>query len=239
VDETFERRRRAFGRAAALYDRVRPSYPSDAARWMLGDAPCRVLDLGAGTGIFTRVLASLGHDVVAVEPDDAMRAILTAATPGVAALAGSAEAIPLPAGSFDAVVAAQAQHWFDNAAARSEIARMLRPGGIFAPLWNVRDESVAWVRELTGAAELEGETEEGAARDFGPLFGSPHRADFKHAVQLTADELVALVQSRSQYLIAGESDRRRIDQAVRALALTLPQTFDLPYVTVAYRVAGR
>src|SRR2546422_8646843 len=111
--ELFQRRRSSFGAAAELYDRIRPSYPADAVRWLVGDEPRRVVDLGAGTGIFSRLLASLGHEVIAVEPDDGMRAKLAATSPGVAALDGSAESIPLPDESVDAAVAAQAYHWFD------------------------------------------------------------------------------------------------------------------------------
>ncbi|GAA1821105.1 hypothetical protein GCM10009682_46530 [Luedemannella flava] len=95
----------------------------------LGDAGPGIVDLGAGTGIMTRVLVGLGYDVTAVEPDPLMRARLPAASPGVTALAGSAEAIPLPEGAVDGMVAAQAYHWFDPDRARAEIARVLRPGG--------------------------------------------------------------------------------------------------------------
>ena len=125
------RRARSFGAVADLYDAVRPSYPPEAARWLLGERPCRVADLGAGTGIFTRVLVGLGHDVVAVEPDDQMRRKLGERAPGIQALAGSAESIPLADASLDGVTAAQAHHWFDEPAAFAEIARVLRPGGVY------------------------------------------------------------------------------------------------------------
>ena len=156
----FEARRLSFGAEADLYERARPSYPPEAAGWMLGENPLRVVDLGAGTGKFTRVVAALGHQVIAVEPDPGMRARLAERSPGVAVLAGSAEAIPLEDGSVDAVVAAQSFHWFDSAEARAEIARVLRPGGVFAPIWNVRDDSVPWVAEL-GRRVLEGDRERG------------------------------------------------------------------------------
>src|SRR6266516_2596897 len=155
MDELFQRRRSSFGAAADLYDRIRPSYPPEAVRWLLGDEPRRVVDLGAGTGIFSRVLASLGHEVLAIEPDEGMRAKLASTSPGVTALPGSAESIPLADESVDAVVAAQAYHWFDHDAAHAEIARVLRPGGVFGPVWNVRDESVDWVAELTRQASLD------------------------------------------------------------------------------------
>src|SRR6202034_3215475 len=84
--DAFEQRRTSFGSAAGLYDASRPSYPPEAVRWMLGETPLRVVDLGAGTGIFSRLVASLGHDVVAVEPDAGMRARLAEMSPGVPVL---------------------------------------------------------------------------------------------------------------------------------------------------------
>src|SRR6266550_2633842 len=91
----------------------------------------------------------LDHEVVPVEPDEAMRARLARSTPGVTPLAGSAERIPLPDTSVDAVVAGQSYHWFDPEPAHREIARVLRPGGVFAPVWNIRDESEPWVAALS------------------------------------------------------------------------------------------
>jgi SAM-dependent methyltransferase len=234
---TFEARRLSFGAAADLYDRARPSYPPEAARWMLGEHPLRVVDLGAGTGKFTRVVAALGHEVIAVEPDPGMRERLAAATPGVVVLGGSAEAIPLGHASADAVVAAQSFHWFDNAEARAEIARVLRPGGVLAPIWNVRDDSVPWVAELSRTV-LEGDASAGdhaAHVDFGPLYDPGLRAEFRHADEHTLESLLELVRSRSKYLIASEPERCRMDAGVAAIAAGLPSPFELPYVTVAYR----
>src|SRR5437763_184544 len=135
----------SFGPAADLYDAIRPTYPPAALHWALGEAPKAVLDLGAGTGILTRVLLRLGYDVRPVEPDEAMRAKLAATTPGVQPLAGRAEAIPVPDGQVDAVGAGQAYHWFDQEAAHREIARVLAAGGVCAPIWNVRDHDEPWV----------------------------------------------------------------------------------------------
>ena len=132
-----------FSAAAEVYERARPGYPDEAVAWvaeLLGIAPGRdVLDLAAGTGKLTRQLVPFGARIVAVEPIDAMRAELERAVPGVEALAGSAEAIPLPDTSVDAVTCAQAFHWFRPEAAVAEIRRVLRPGGGLALLWNGRD----------------------------------------------------------------------------------------------------
>jgi SAM-dependent methyltransferase len=233
----------SFGPAADLYDTIRPTYPPEALRWALGTEPRRVVDLGAGTGILTRVLLGLGHEVLPVEPDAAMRAKIVATTPGARPREGRAESIPVPDGSVDAVVAGQAYHWFDQEPTHREVARVLAPGGVFAPVWNVRDHDVAWVRELTRIAEdvrdhdggvFNGEIE----HDFGPEFGPVERARFRHEVPLSADRLVMLVASRSYYLTAPKDRQATIEAAVRGLAATLPPTFAMPYVTVAYR-AGR
>jgi SAM-dependent methyltransferase len=240
VASQWETQRTSFGPAAGLYDRIRPRYPVEAVRWLLGPEPVRVVDLGAGTGILTRQLVELGHEVTAVEPDAGMRARLASALPGVPALDGAAEAVPLPDHSVDAVVAGQAYHWFDRDRAHAEVARVLRPGGIFGPVWNVRDESVPWVRELSVLMEECAERattldeRELGPDAFGPLFGPATRATFAFSVVHTADSLVDLMRSRSYYLAAPPDRRDAIDRAVRALVSTRTE-FELPYVTYAYR----
>jgi ubiquinone/menaquinone biosynthesis C-methylase UbiE len=117
-----------FGAAADVYRHGRPGYPQALIGSIVPRAARRVLDLGAGTGKLTSLLVETGIEVVAVEPDAAMRAQLAAAVPGATIRAGTAERIPLPDGSVDAVVVAQAWHWFDASAAVPEIARVLTPG---------------------------------------------------------------------------------------------------------------
>jgi len=149
-------RANSFGPAAELYDRVRPSYPSEAIEWALsplGAGAWRVMDVGAGTGIMTRQLVALGHEVIAVEPDEQMRARLAQTTLVATPLAGRAEAIPLPDASVDGAVAAQAYHWFDRDRAHEELARVIRPGGVFAAVWNTRDEAEPWVAEYSRIVE--------------------------------------------------------------------------------------
>ncbi len=139
----------SFGAAAQAYATHRPDYAPAAVRWALEHAPgLRVLDLGAGTGKLTGTLTTLDADVVAVEPDPAMLAELRRALPSVRARPGSAESIPLPDSSVDAVLAGNAMHWFDMGVAGPEIARVLVPGGILAGLWNVMDDRVDWVAGL-------------------------------------------------------------------------------------------
>jgi SAM-dependent methyltransferase len=142
-----------FGAKAATYASGRPDYPQAIVDWLRASAGVTpgttVLDLGAGTGKFTPNLIAAGATVIVVEPVDAMRQALSEKLPDIDARAGTAEAIPLADRSVDTVVCAQAFHWFASARALAEIARVLRPGGRLALIWNVRDESVAWVRALT------------------------------------------------------------------------------------------
>ena len=120
--------RSSFGAAATAYSEHRPTYAQAAVRWALEPSlGRRVLDLGAGTGKLTAVLDDLGAEVVAVEPDPAMLRELRRALPSVRALAGSAEALPLPDGSVDIVIAGNAMHWFDMDVAGPEIARSSYP----------------------------------------------------------------------------------------------------------------
>jgi SAM-dependent methyltransferase len=136
---------RAFADVAEDYERGRPGYPVAAVAALaggLGLAPgARIADVGAGTGKLTRILRHAGFDVVAVEPLPGLRARLEAEVPGVAALDGTAEALPLAGGSVDAVACAEAYHWFDGPRAVAEFARVLRPGaGGLALLWNAPRE---------------------------------------------------------------------------------------------------
>ncbi|MFC4585646.1 class I SAM-dependent methyltransferase [Sphaerisporangium corydalis] len=243
MSETFHRQRLSFGAAADAYEKVRPSYPVRALEWSLGVSPLKVVDLGAGTGLLTRLLAEAGHEVTAVEPDPLMREKLAERLPGRVVVAGSAEEIPLAAGEADAVVAGQAYHWFDPEPAHAEIARVLRPGGVFAPLWNLRDESVAWVARLSRLVDeyRDGSTMGAVLSDtaFGDAFGPVERREFRHSQPHTASSLLALVHSRSWYLTAEQDRRREIDDAVRSITDDLPPSFDLPYVARVYRARRR
>ena len=130
----------SFGRIAAEYDDVRPEYAPEAldrAAEVLGlTTDSRVVDLAAGSGKLTRALASRFAEVVAVEPNDEMRGVLAGRSAGIRVLAGTAERMPLPDASADAVFIGDAFHWFDGRAAVAELARVVRPGGGVALLWN-------------------------------------------------------------------------------------------------------
>lgn len=143
---------KGFERGAAEYERGRPGYPQAAVDRLVevaGLGPqATVVDIGAGTGKFTRLLTATGARVVAVEPVEAMRRTLAQLVPGIEILEGTGEALPLPDASADVVTAAQTAHWFDGPAAFAEIARVLRPRGTLGLIWNVRDRAWPWTARI-------------------------------------------------------------------------------------------
>ena len=134
----------AFGRSAEDYELGRPGWPEELVDDVAGELGLgersEVLDVAAGTGKLTRLLVPRFARVVAVEPDEAMRAVLQRAVPGAEALPGAADAIPLPDSAVDAVFIAEAFHWFASDEVVAEIVRVLRPRGGFVVMWNTRTE---------------------------------------------------------------------------------------------------
>ncbi len=143
-----EARATSFGQVADDYDRVRPSPPDEALDWLVPQNCEIVVDIAAGTGLFTRALQRRIMQVIAVEPDDRICAVLAARSPGVRAVAGRGEAIPVPDASADGVFVSSAWHWLDPGQAVPEIARVLRDGGRLGVIWTSRDRRVDWVAEL-------------------------------------------------------------------------------------------
>ncbi|CAM3424666.1 class I SAM-dependent methyltransferase [Stackebrandtia soli] len=252
-----ERRRHAtsFGAAAARYAQHRPDYALDAVRWALENAPGpRVLDLGAGTGKLTATLVSLGVDVVAVEPDTGMLTELRRALPDVRSLPGSAEAIPLPDASVDAVLAGNAMHWFDMAVAGPEIARVLAPEGVLVGMWNVVDDRIDWVAELgrvagdaaIGPRDVQSNWRVATADMHLPKtgvdarFGSPERAEFPHGQDRTVDSLIETLATRAGMLVMPEREREATLERIRAFLVgrnDIPDGgFSLPMLTGGLRV---
>jgi SAM-dependent methyltransferase len=239
-DTTWQQHRTSFGAAAGVYDQARPDYPPAAVEWITGADPQRVLDLGAGTGKLTRQLLAAGHDVIAVEPLAEMRATLVAASPGVTALDGAAEAIPVADASVDIVVAGQAYHWFVAERAHPEIARVLRPGGVFGVLWNVRDDTEPWVAALGALLSLDDTASSHTAPEVAPYFTQVKAAKFRHVQPLDLERLLGLVSSRSYVITLPRPEREALLADVAALTRNHPDlagrtTFTLPYVTLAYR----
>ncbi len=231
-----------FGRAANAYERGRPGYPPDAVDHIaaaLGLGPgTAVLDLAAGTGKLTRMLAATGAAVIAVEPVDAMRAILAETVPGADVRAGTAEAIPAADASIDAVTVAQAFHWFDASGALAEIHRVLRPGGGLALVWNSFDTSVGWVAALQalvrphrGGEPYYGRTDWPRTIAATGLFGPVSERTFGLVQELDTAGLLDRIGSTSYIATLAEPDRGRLFAEIRALVAGLPQPLRLPYRT--------
>ena len=229
----------SFARVADAYEQARPGYPADAVLWVVGETPCDVVDLGAGTGKLTRSLAALGHHVVAVEPLGEMLDLLRVAVPGATAVVGSAESMPLPDGAADVVACAQAFHWFDHGPALEEIARVLRPGGRIALVWNIRDERVPWISELSDAMVGRTGVDRGAVEPIerSGLYGPVEHATFEHTQIVDREALRALVLSRSYCAVLSEDERApilgRVDRLFDELAHDGLLT--LPYVVECFR----
>jgi SAM-dependent methyltransferase len=241
---------RGFALAPADYERGRPMYPFEAVRRLVKELCIKpestVLDLAAGTGKLTRLLAQLGSQIVAVEPVDEMRERLVETLPGVTALEGTAEAIPLDDESVDAVTVGQAFHWFDGDAALAEIHRVLRPGSRLGLIWNVKDESVDWVHQLAEIIEAyrgnaprvaSGAWKEAFERT--ELFTPIERARFSFVHETDTPTVVARVTSISFIAAMAPRVRERVVDQVHELLATHPDTrgqrvFPLRYRTGVY-----
>jgi SAM-dependent methyltransferase len=241
-----------FSREASTYGRGRPEYPAQLGDWLkdvLRLAPGRtVADVGAGTGKFTKLLLATGARALAIEPVAAMRQ-QAAALPGVEALAGTAQALPLAAQSVDAIVCAQAFHWFARTEVLDEFARVLRPGGLLGLVWNVRDESVDWVAEITRLiTPYEGDAPrfyKGTWREVfpHPAFTPLQEARFAHAHVGPASQVI-IDRFMSVSFIASQPapQQARIRADLEHLIATHPAlrgraTISFPYQTVAMHCA--
>lgn len=233
----------SFGAQAAAYERGRPSYPPEAIDWLLSGQPGwaarDVLDLGAGTGKLTTRLVERGLNVVAVDPIAEMLEVLRSALPDTPALLGTAEHIPLPEDSVDAVLVAQAWHWFDQDRALAEIQRVLRPGGRLGIVWNARDERLGWVREFGRIVGLERDIASATVDLPAPFTGvETHRVEWTN--YMTPQALIDYVASRSYCITSPAEVRTRTLDEVRTLLATHPSLANsegiaVPYITVCVR----
>jgi SAM-dependent methyltransferase len=235
--------------AADTYVKGRPDYPPQVSGWLaatLGlDGHKTVIDLGAGTGKFTGLLVATGAQVIAVEPVAQMLEKLSDAWPDVLAVSGTATDLPLPDASVDAVICAQAFHWFASAEALTEIARVLKPGGKLGLIWNLRDTDVSWVPKLDAIVNaLEGDTPRYYTGAWRKAFPHPAFAPLQverfHHGHTGSPEDVILNRVRSTSFIAAlpEAQRAKIDEQIRALIATEPELRGRDVVTVPYETAA-
>jgi SAM-dependent methyltransferase len=243
-------RRLTFGAHATAYERARPAWPEEAARWLVPESAELVVELGAGTGKLTRAVAALGVRVVAVEPDPRMLGVLQGL--GLDGVQGSAEAIPFGDGVADAVVAGSSLHWFELELALPEIHRVLRPGGRFAFGWNHRDDrhpAIARMGEAVYAAQKRARGPRWRSRDWPAeltatgLFRDVEHASFEHVQELPREALRDHLMSYSGVAALPEADRRWVlaqvadtldsDESVSGGGL-----LRLPFVVTAYRATG-
>lgn len=226
-----------FARGYDRYHRGRPSYHPDIATRVAERYGHRgVVELGAGTGIFTRQLVDLGVNVIAFEPVIAMRSTLSDAVPEADIRVGAAENIPLSGGSTATVVASQSFHWFDYSEALDEIARVLELGGHLVTVWNVRQDASGWVADYTRIMEQHAN-------------GTPRHRDMTWRRAINADARFAPVDEwrvtnphpvdpeivvdralSTSFIAALPSERQReVEEQIRALVEPLGPSFDFPY----------
>jgi SAM-dependent methyltransferase len=218
-----------FARAVADYERGRPDLPDDAVAFLVDELALTggrtLLELGAGTGKLTRLLVPSGARIVAIEPLAAMREALARNVPGAEIVDAVAEELPLGDGSVDAAVAGHAFHWFDGPRAVAELARVLPSAERLALVWNVRDESVPWIRRITELIEpYRGDTPGHRslrwqeAFDTSDVFGRLTMTPFPYVHETTREGCVARVLSISFVATLPHDERRRLADEVRRLA---------------------
>jgi SAM-dependent methyltransferase len=246
VNAPLERFALSFGRVAELYDAARPDYPPEAIERAVAGLglghDAEVVDLAAGTGKLTRALVERFARVVAVEPDDRMRAVLEAVTPGVIACAGTAERTSLAERSADAVFVADAFHWFAGEAALNEIARILRPRGGLTLLWNnwwkleppfpdAAREALEDVFPRTGRRELQPGLEEWRRAFEGAPFEDLRTEQLEWELELPAEHVASLYLTPSAMAALPEGERAELREI---LEQELSGTYRLPIETGLY-----
>jgi SAM-dependent methyltransferase len=232
-----------------MYSRGRPEYPPELGHWLtgtLGLAPGqRVADVGAGTGKFTKLLLPTGAETLAIEPVDEMRA-QAASLPGVRALAGTAQSIPVPDQALDAIVCAQAFHWFASSAVLDEFARALKVGGRLGLVWNVRDESVDWVAQITRLiTPFEGDAPRFYKGDWRKPFPHPKFSPLQQAsfpwehVGPPGQVIIDRFMSVSFIAVLPDAQRHQVQSQLEELIATHPDLrgrteVHFPYRTLAF-----
>lgn len=234
----------SFGTVAADYDRLRPEPADAAADWLLPPGCAVAVDLGAGTGKLTRALAARVPRVIAVEPDERMREVLASRSPGVTALAGRGEDIPLPDASADAVLISSAWHWMDPVLAVAEITRVLRDGGRLGLIWTTMDRDAPWRRSIrehsTWPARDRDARDRRADMPASELLTGITTAQFPFSRPMSADGLIELFSTYSDVITASDADRAaRLAQARAAVTEFFPgpAEVDVPMMSRCWRAS--
>lgn len=229
---------------AATYLRLRPSYPPETLAVLRG-AACRgerirAVDIGAGSGQLTRLLAQSGCQTTAVEPSEAMRSALESQSwvkeTGTRVVSGLAEATGLPSQSADLITWAQCFHWFDAPRATEEAARLLRPEGMVAALWNQLDVRRPWVHRLTRIMRSGDVLARQRPPSLGSQFTDPTPTVIEWTDVRTPEEVMDLGRTRSSYLRASPSGQTKMQQNLRwyvyeRLGFYPHELIELPYRT--------
>ena len=239
-----------FADGADTYAASRPAYPGEALDWLrdrMGIGPdSRVVEVGAGTGLFTRLLVETGATILATDPVAEMLAHLASSAPGVATAIATAEALPVAAESVDAVICATAFHWFATPQTLAEFRRILRPGGTLGLIWNVRDIEMPWVRRLS---EITDRYQDDAPRQKSqawrsvfpaPGFSPLHETTMRYDHVGTAEEVIIGRTLSTSFIAALPSNRRTaLIEEIRAMIAATPELAGrhkvrFPYVTRGY-----
>ncbi|MBT2522787.1 class I SAM-dependent methyltransferase [Arthrobacter sp. ISL-28] len=222
------------------YHRVRPGYPAESADWLVPAGARAAADIGAGTGKFTALLVDRGLTVSAVDPSPDMLDQLRSAYPTVTALEGTAEETGLPDSAFDVVTVAQAWHWCEPLRASTEIARILRPGGVLGLIWNQLDTSVPWVHRLSRIMHAGDVHKPHFRPPVGPEFTGLESHLTRWEDPVTTADILELTKSRSYYLAANAATRDKVANNLGwylhdHLGHAEDEVLRLPYLTQTWR----
>ena len=240
-----------FSAAAQLYQQVRPNYPQELVAWLKEELRLSehssAVDLGAGTGKFLPYLKQVTTNIIAIEPVSEMLEQLKIVHPEVQTVQAKSEQIPLNPQSIDAVLCAQAFHWFANIETLQQIHQTLKPNGHLGLIWNQRDESVDWVKALADLlVPLEGDTPRYHSGQWKLAF--QHQSLFKLSSEKklsqmqrgTVENVVSKrLLSTSFIAMMSNEQQQRLKQQFENLVFEYtgkrPQDeIDFPYVTYAY-----
>lgn len=204
----------------------------------ISEARC-VVDVAAGTGLFTREIAPFCSRLIAVEPSEGMRLEFDRQELGVPVLDGFAESLPFGGHSVDVVTVARAFHWFDPAKSLAEITRVLVPGGGLGLIWNERDESVDWVDRLSHAMQWYEKRPYDVGMDFTPVLRAGglveiERRHFRHVQLLDKEALSRWVLTTSYVAVMGEEEQAAILKDVAGVVSEFDEPLELPYVTTTF-----